>query len=69
MERIAYTVAEAIEALGIGRTTLNAAIGSGELKTRKLGRRTLILARDLDAWLGALPDALDADKADEARNG
>ncbi len=55
MERIAYTVDEVIEIVGIGKTKLYEAIGSGELPSKKIGRRRLILASELKAWLTGLP--------------
>jgi len=57
MEPIAYTVDHATRIVGIGRTKLYEAIGSGQLPARKLGRRTLILATDLHDWLARLPSA------------
>jgi excisionase family DNA binding protein len=55
MDRLAYGLSEACQLLGLGRTTLYAAIKSGELKARKVRRRTLILHDDLIAFLKALP--------------
>jgi len=55
MTRIAYTVDEVVELLGVGRTTLYEAIKAGDLQTKKLGRRTLILAEELDRWVDSLP--------------
>jgi excisionase family DNA binding protein len=46
---------EAARLAGCGRTTLYSAISAGELKARKLGRRTLIHRDDLTAWLESLP--------------
>jgi excisionase family DNA binding protein len=53
--RLAYRVTDACRAAGVGRTTLYGAIKDGELIARKIGRRTVILADDLTAWLRSLP--------------
>lgn len=55
IRRNAYTVAETIAATGIGRDNVYRAINDGRLRARKLGRRTLILASDLEAFLQELP--------------
>jgi excisionase family DNA binding protein len=52
---LTYSVADAAKASGIGRTVLYEEIKAGRLQARKLGRRTLILAEDLQRWLAALP--------------
>jgi hypothetical protein len=40
---------------GLGRTSVYAAIKSGELVARKWNRRTIVLAEDLAAFLAKLP--------------
>lgn len=52
---IAYTIPEAVQASGIGRSTLYEKIADGSLPARKLGRRTLILRADLEAMISSLP--------------
>jgi predicted DNA-binding transcriptional regulator AlpA len=59
LAKAAYTVSDTMEVLSIGRTKLYQLMQSGDLKPRKLGRRTLILASDITALLDklhALPD-------------
>lgn len=51
IEKLTYTVNEATEALGIGRTTIYELIKGGELAVVKIGTRTIIRRKDLDALL------------------
>jgi excisionase family DNA binding protein len=51
----ALTIVEAKVRAGCGRLMIYQEIQSGRLRARKLGRRTLILAADLSAWLANLP--------------
>lgn len=53
-KKLAYNVAEAAEALGIGRTAVYALIKAGKLQSFKLGGRTLIRA---DVLQNAIDDA------------
>jgi excisionase family DNA binding protein len=55
MPALAYTIREACEASGIGRTSLYELLKSGALRARKHGKRTLILHKDLNRWLDSLP--------------
>ena len=57
VEPIALQIPDAVKLSGVGRTSLYAAIKDGKLTARKTGRRTLILATDLRAWLENLPFA------------
>jgi excisionase family DNA binding protein len=53
--RAAFSIAEVLAQTGIGRDKLYKLINSGSLTARKIGRRTVILATDLQAFLEALP--------------
>ena len=55
-EKLAHTIPSASKASDTGRTKIYEAISKGELRAKKLGRRTLILDDDLRSWLSELPD-------------
>jgi excisionase family DNA binding protein len=55
----ALSVIEAARMLGVGRSTLYGLIRQGHLPIRKLGKRTLILKTELEAFINALPSASD----------
>lgn len=52
--KIALSIEQALEVSNLGRTKLYELLKSGSLPARKLGRRTLILQSDLDAFLTSL---------------
>lgn len=49
--KLAFTIAEACHAVGIGRSKLYELIGQGRVETRKIGSRTLIPAESLHALI------------------
>ena len=55
MEKMAYSIREAAEASDGSRTKIYEAINAGKLKAKKCGKRTIILAADLDQYLESLP--------------
>lgn len=52
LERLAYTVAEASQVSGIGRTTLYALMSSNQLPYRQLNKKRLIPADALRRLVG-----------------
>ena len=50
-ERLAYNVSEAAEVLGLSRPTLYQLMGRADFPAFKIGRRTLISADGLRAWV------------------
>jgi excisionase family DNA binding protein len=48
---LAYGITQAVEATSVGRSLLYEQIKAGNLKTFKIGTRTLIATEDLVAWL------------------
>jgi excisionase family DNA binding protein len=52
---LSYTITSACNATGIGRSRLYEKIKSGEIPLRKLGKRSLILKKDLERFLESLP--------------
>jgi excisionase family DNA binding protein len=59
-DRLAVSPAEAARLAGVGRTTIYEAIGSGALRSLKIGKRRLILIVSLRAWLETAQQALEA---------
>ena len=59
MQKLAYTIPEAVEEGAGSRTVVYEAIAAGKLKAKKRGKRTIILAPDLVQYLQSLPDFLD----------
>lgn len=55
-QKAAYTVNEFCRMYSIGRTLFYAEIASGRLRSKKAGSKTLILAKDAEAWAHALPN-------------
>ena len=55
LARLAHGVPDLSKRTGIPESSIWAAIRSGALRARKLGRRTLILEDDARAFLDALP--------------
>ena len=56
MDKLAYTIDQAVDQGAGSRTIVYEAIKAGTLKAKKRGKRTIILADDLIAYLEALPD-------------
>jgi excisionase family DNA binding protein len=53
MEPLAVPIPEAARLGGVGRSTIYAEIAKGNLKIRKVGRRTIIAIEDLRSWLAS----------------
>ena len=52
---LAFSVKEACELSGFGRTTFYKLVKSGKIRAHKCGRRTFILLDELEQALKALP--------------
>jgi excisionase family DNA binding protein len=64
---LAYSIPETCVLANCSRTVLYQKISSGELRAVKCGRRTLVLANDIRAWLEALP-AIDVKSSGQAKS-
>jgi hypothetical protein len=54
LTKAAYSIDELMDILPLGRTKLYAAAGAGNLKLTKFGKRTMVLAPDVAAFLNSL---------------
>jgi excisionase family DNA binding protein len=55
-EKLAYTVKEVRKVVGMSHTKLYRAMQNKELRAVKCGHRTLIMAKDLQAWIDGWPE-------------
>lgn len=55
MERLAFTVEQAVELSSLGMTSIYRAMRDGQLRCRKFGSRTIITRKDLSEFLENLP--------------
>jgi excisionase family DNA binding protein len=54
--RLAYSVSEMAQVIGIGRTLAWSLVRSGEMPSIRVGDRVLIRHQQLLDWLDAIPD-------------
>ena len=58
MEKLGFTIDEAVKSSGIGRTKIYEFIKSGQLKRRKVGRRTIIIVAHRQSTLAGCDQIL-----------
>ena len=52
---IAYTINDAVKASGLSRSRIYEEMRAGRIEARKAGRRTLVVANSLAAFVASLP--------------
>src|SRR3989304_3866088 len=55
MDQLLYTIAQCCRMVAIGRTKFYERVASGEIPVRKIGKKTLVAAADLQRWAEQLP--------------
>mgnify|MGYP003793014283 CR=1 FL=1 len=55
MTKISVTIPEAVQMIGLGRSSIYKLFDEGKLTPRKSGKRTLILVEDLKRYVESLP--------------
>ena len=55
MEQLLYTITQCCRMAAIGRTKFYQLVASGEIPVRKVGKKTLVAAADLQNWVERLP--------------
>jgi excisionase family DNA binding protein len=55
MDQLLYTIPQCCRMAAIGRTKFYELIASGEIRVRKVGKKTLVAASDLRQWVERLP--------------
>lgn len=54
--QLSFSIDETAAATGLGKTKVYQLINSGQIKAKKIGKRTIVLKSDLDCFLTALQD-------------
>ncbi len=57
MEQLLYTIGQCCRLAAIGLTKFYQLVASGEIPVRKVGKKTLVAAADLQQWSERLPVA------------
>jgi excisionase family DNA binding protein len=57
IERLAVTIEEAQQMLGVQRTKVYALLGEGKLTAHKIGRRTVVSVASIRSFVATLPTA------------
>jgi len=57
LQPAALSVRNFCEAVSIGRTTFYGLVAQGHIRTKKLGRRTLVPITEVERFIAALPSA------------
>jgi excisionase family DNA binding protein len=65
----AYRICDVCRLTGLGRTTIYAAIKSGDLIACKYGRSTIVLAEDLETFLQGLRRVREAPTSEKSVDG
>ena len=60
----AMTVLEFLSWARISRTTFYKEVSEGRIPLKKVGKRSLVLVRDAEAWLEGLPSTSDGASSD-----
>jgi len=55
MDQLLLTVPQCCQMAAIGRTKFYELVASGEIPVRKIGKKTLVAASDLQDWVERLP--------------
>lgn len=60
MNQLAFSVNETLFQLGIGRSKLYSEIKAGKITPRKIGKKTIFLASEIEDYLHNLPTLAEA---------
>ena len=58
MDQLLYTIPQCCRLAAIGRTKFYELVAAGEIPVRKVGKKTLVAAADLQRWADRLPSTV-----------